>query len=133
MTNPPSLPLDTTLTVDGFEVLDACHRQTLFTLGKLAALISRLRTQGADAHARAMAEEIAQFFSTVARRHHQDEEQHVFPKLLATGNADLVKDVLRLQKDHGWLEEDLLALYPQLEAVAAGRTGVDVEELVTDA
>jgi hypothetical protein len=58
------------VTLDGFDVLDACHRQTVFTLGKLAALVSRLATLGPDAQARALAAEIIRHFSTTARQHH---------------------------------------------------------------
>jgi len=125
----PELHDEAPQTVDGFDVLDACHRQTLFTLGKLSALIARLKTRGADAHARAMAGEIVRFFSTTARAHHEDEERHVFPKLLATGVPDIVQDVLRLQQDHGWLEEDWMELCPQLDAVAAGNAWYDLDAL----
>jgi len=117
------------VTVDGFDVLDACHRQTIFTLGKLAALISRLKSRGADAEARAMAREIVQHFSITARQHHEDEERHVFPKLLASGNPEIVQDVLRLQQDHGWLELDWMELRPQLDAVAEGNEGYDLDGL----
>jgi iron-sulfur cluster repair protein YtfE (RIC family) len=114
---------------DGFDVLDACHIQTVFTLGKLAALVSRLANSGPDADARAMAGEIASFFSATAREHHQDEERHVFPKLLAGGNADIVQAVLRLQQDHAWLEEDWLELAPQVDAVACGQAWYDLDTL----
>lgn len=117
------------VTVDGFDVLDACHRQTIFTLGKLAALISRLKSRGADAEARAMAREIVQHFSITARQHHEDEERHVFPKLLSSGNPEIVHDVLRLQQDHGWLELDWMELRPQLDAVAEGNEGYDLDGL----
>jgi len=116
-------------TLDGFDVLDACHRQTLFALGKLAALVSRLKSIGTDAEARSMAAEIVRFFSTTARRHHEDEERHVFPKLLEAGDPDVVQAVLRLRQDHGWLEEDWMELAPQLDAVAVGTTCVDVDVL----
>jgi hemerythrin-like domain-containing protein len=113
--------------LDGFDVLDVCHRQTLFTLGKLAALISRLTNIGADAEARAMAAEIVRFFSITARQHHQDEEQHVFPKLVTEGDPDTVRAVLRLQQDHNWLEEDWMELSPHLDAVACGQSWYDVD------
>src|SRR6185436_11849935 len=83
---------------DGFDVLDVHHRQTLFTLGKLAALVARLTRREADAEARAMAREIVEFFSTTAHPHHEDEERHVFPSLLASGDPQLVQAVLRLQQ-----------------------------------
>ncbi len=114
---------------DGFEVLDACHIRTVFTLGKLTALVSRLASVGADPEARAMAGEIAAFFSGTARQHHQDEELFVFPKLLASGNAEIVQAVLRLKQDHAWLEEDWLELAPQVDAVACGQAWYDIDSL----
>lgn len=114
---------------DGFDVLDVCHRQTIFTLGKLAALVSALQSRGPDAQARALAAEIVRFFSTTSHDHHEDEERHVFPKLLATGEPELVQAVQRLQQDHGWLEEDWLELSPHLAAVAAGQSWYDMDLL----
>ena len=114
---------------DGFDALDVCHRQTLLTLGKLAALITRLRRHGCDATARELAAEIVTHFSTTARQHHEDEERHVFPRLLASDDPDLVQAVQRLQQDHGWLEQDWRELSPRLDAVAAGHTWFDLDAL----
>jgi hemerythrin-like domain-containing protein len=114
---------------DGFDVLDVCHRQMIFTLGKLAALVSALQSRGPDAEVRALAAEIVRFFSTTSHDHHEDEERHVFPKLLATGEPELVQAVQRLQQDHGWLEEDWLELSPHLAAVAAGQSWYDLDLL----
>ncbi len=114
---------------DGFDVLDVCHRQTIFTLGKLAALISALQRRGPDAEARALAAQVVRFFSTTAREHHEDEERHVFPKLLSSGTPEVVQAVRRLQQDHGWLEEDWLELSPHLAAVAAGQSWYDPDVL----
>jgi hemerythrin-like domain-containing protein len=115
--------------LDGMEVLDVCHRQILFSLGKLSALIARLGTFGPDAEAREMAREISNFFSTTVRLHHEDEERHVFPKMLATANPELVQAVLRLRTDHRWLEEDWLELSPHLQAVASGQSWYDLDLL----
>jgi len=114
---------------DGFDALDVCHRQTLLTLGKLAALITRLRRDGCDATARALAAEIVTHFSTTARQHHEDEERYVFPRLLASDDPDLVQAVQRLQQDHGWLEQDWRELAPRLEAVTSGQTWFDLDAL----
>ena len=95
---------------DGFDALDVCHRQILFTLGKLSALITRLGDVGADAQARELAGEILHFFDTTVRRHHEDEERHVFPPLIAAGDPQTVQAVLRLAQDHSWLEEDWMEL-----------------------
>jgi hemerythrin-like domain-containing protein len=120
-------------TPDGFEVLDACHRDILVTLGKLNALIVRLEKAGPDADARSLAREIGLFFSGNARQHHEDEERHIFPKLLAAGDAELTRAVLRLQQDHGWIEENWLEIAPQIDAVAAGVSSYDVDELKASA
>jgi hemerythrin-like domain-containing protein len=114
--------------LDGFDVLDVHHRQTIFTLGKLAALVARLTRREADAEARAMAREIVQFFSTTARQHHEDEEQHVFPSLLDSGDPQLVQAVLRLQQDHHWLAVDWLEISAPLNAVANGQS-IDLDQL----
>jgi hemerythrin-like domain-containing protein len=115
--------------LDGFNVLDACHRQTLTMLDTLAALVARLGHDGLDAQARAVAKDIVQFFSITARQHHEDEERHVFPKLLAGDDAAVVQTVMRLQQDHHWLEEDWLELSPHLDAVAAGQNWYDLDVL----
>ena len=120
-------PVPTTL--DGFEVLDICHRQTVFALGKLAALMSRLGKHGADATARGLASEVVQHFSTTARLHHEDEERHVFPKLISGADAVTLQNILRLQQDHGWLEADWLELSPQLDAIANGQSWYDLDAL----
>ena len=114
---------------DGFDMLDECHRQSLFALGRLAALITRLGRHGADAEARVLANEVVVHFSTTARQHHEDEEQHVFPKLLATGDADTVQAVLRLREDHHWIEENWMELSPHLDAVASGQSWYDMDIL----
>jgi hemerythrin-like domain-containing protein len=124
--------IDSTLTVDGFEVLDACHRQMLFALGKLAALVSRLHEQGADDHARQLAAEITAFFSTVAHSHHEDEERHVFPVLLAAGRDDLAQDVRRLQQDHRRIERDWHPLHARLESISTA-SAADIDVLGADA
>lgn len=123
----PDTPIQTK---DGFDVLDACHRQTLFTLGKLAALVSRLTRQGeADEEARSMASEIHRFFSTTARQHHEDEERHIFPALAERADADLQQAIARLLQDHHWLEADWGELSLQLEAIASGQSWWDIDSL----
>ena len=112
-----------------FEALDTCHREVLATLRDMAALIDHLDDKGVDAVARRMASDIVRFFSQTARAHHADEERLVFPGLLASGDAELVQHILRLQQDHGWLEEDWLELEPQLEAVVNGFTWYDIDML----
>jgi len=116
-------------TRDGFEVLDQCHRDTLVALDNLNALVAKLGEEGDSERARALAAEVVRFFDTTAREHHEDEERHVFPKALATGAPDIVQSVLRLQQDHGWLEEDWMDISPHLKALAAGHSMWDLDFL----
>jgi iron-sulfur cluster repair protein YtfE (RIC family) len=125
----PSPAADSLPTRDGFDVLDVCHRQTVFALGRLAALVTRLQGQGVDAEARELAAEILHHFSVTAREHHADEERHVFPRLLAGNDPELVQVVLRLQQDHGWIEEDWMVLSAPIGAIANGHGGCDLDAL----
>jgi hemerythrin-like domain-containing protein len=112
-----------------FEALDRTHRRVLEILGEFDRLLTHVDDQGADEVARASAAEIVAFFNEHARQHHADEERFVFPDLLASGDAELVQHVRRLQQDHGWLEEDWLELAPQIEAIAQGYSWYDLDML----
>jgi hemerythrin-like domain-containing protein len=114
---------------DAFEALDVTHREVVRTLAQLKQWVADLDAQGVTPATRAAADEICRFFDGSARAHHAAEEQHVFPSLLSSGDADLVQHVRRLQQDHGWLEEDWLELQPQLRAVVEGYNWYDLDFL----
>lgn len=121
--NPPVHPLQP------FDVLDACHQQVVVTLQKLSELIEHIEAKGVDGQAQAWARDIFLFFMNTAREHHQDEERHVFPAMLNSGDAGLMEAAMRLQQDHGWIEEDWLELAPQIESIAAGYNWFNLEQL----
>jgi hemerythrin-like domain-containing protein len=112
-----------------FTALDACHQQIAAHLDRLDALVEHLVSQGVDAHAQAEARSIESFFTETSQRHHLDEESNVFPQLLTSADEALVATVRLLQQDHGWIEEDWLAIAPQLRAIAAGYSWYDPDEL----
>jgi hemerythrin-like domain-containing protein len=112
-----------------FDSLDRTHHAVMQSLDEMARLIERLDASGVDDAARTLARQICRFFDDTARAHHAAEEQVVFPSLLASGDAELIQHVLRLQQDHGWLEEDWLELSPQLQAVAEGYSWYDLDML----
>ena len=111
------------------EALDRTHHQMLVVLAELQQLIDRLETDGMEPGNRRSAQAICRFFDETARKHHADEETLVFPALVRKGDKALIQHVLRLQQDHGWLEEDWLALAPQLQAVAQGYSWYDIDSL----
>jgi len=102
------------------DLLDACHQQIAAHLDRLALLLPHLADSGVDQHAQDEAKAIESFFSETSQRHHQDEEAKVFPGLLNSPDEALVATVRMLQQDHGWIEEDWLAIAPQLRAIAQG-------------
>lgn len=111
---------------EGFEALDRTHVEVMQVLGILAQLLDHVDDNGPDEVARRMAREVRSFFEGRARQHHADEDEQVFPALLASGDEDLVHHVRRLQQDHGWLEEDWLELAPHLEAIEQGYNWYDL-------
>ncbi len=112
-----------------FEALDACHQEVMKALVRMARFVDHLDDNGVDPTAQDMAKELVLFFSQNARQHHADEERDIFPALLKSGDTDLVQHVLRLQQDHGWLEEDWIELSPQLDAVSKGYSWYDIDAL----
>jgi hemerythrin-like domain-containing protein len=128
-TRPARPPRATAPPSTGFEALDRTHREALQMLQAFERLLAHVDENGPDAVANANAREIMAFFAGPARQHHADEEAFVFPPLLASGDAELVQHVQRLQQDHGWIEEDWLELAPQIEAIASGYNWYDLAVL----
>lgn len=104
----------------GFEQLDATHRAALEMLQDFEQLLAELERAGLTPGASASARRIQAFFSGPGADHHAQEERQVFPGLLASGDAEMVRNVRRLQQDHGWIEEDWRELAPQIDAIARG-------------
>lgn len=113
----------------GYEALDQTHRAAQQMLAAFEQLLAHLDERGIDVEAEQAASTILAFLDGPARQHHRDEEAWVFPDLLAQGNPALAAHVRRLQQDHGWIEEDWLALRPQIEAVATGYNWYDLDTL----
>jgi hemerythrin-like domain-containing protein len=113
----------------GFESLDRAHREVLLVLEDFERLLAHVDENGPDTEARNSARHIQQFFSGPVREHHAEEEARIFPDLLASGDAELVQHVKRLQQDHGWLEEDWIELSTQIEAIANGYNWYDLNTL----
>jgi hemerythrin-like domain-containing protein len=103
-----------------FEMLAACHERVQRMLGLLQRLRAHLATQGADEQARQAARDVMRYFDQAAPQHHLDEERHVFPPLLAAGDAAVVAVVRRLQADHLRMESQWALARALLASVAEG-------------
>ncbi len=105
-----------------FEMLDACHDRVRRSLDLLARLRSYLRDKGCDDSARQAARDVLRYFDMAAPLHHEDEERHVFPPLLAqTADAPLLALVRQLQRDHVQMAERWAAARGALQAMGDGQ------------
>lgn len=86
------------------ELLHACHdkiHQQLDTLQKIAA---HLPVHGCDQQVQQAAQGILRYFDTAGQFHHQDEEENLFPTLLALSTPEKARVealVERLLAQHG--------------------------------
>ena len=103
-----------------FEMLAACHDRVRRSLRRLQRLAGYLREHGSDEPARQAATDVLRYFDIAAPHHHEDEERHLFPLLLAHGSAPVRAAVQRLQHDHIEMSATWAALRPALQGVASG-------------
>jgi hemerythrin-like domain-containing protein len=96
----PAVGLDTP-----FEMLVACHERVQRSLDLMARLQQHLMDKGVDDSARSAARDVMRYFDVAAPLHHQDEELHVFPPLLAGPDAALHAVVHKLMHDHRQMEQ----------------------------
>lgn len=103
-----------------FAMLEACHERVQRSLGLLQRLRDHARVQGADEQARQAARDVLRYFDMAAPLHHEDEELHVFPLLLAQGSPEIAALVHRLQQDHVQMTVDWAAARVPLLALCDG-------------
>lgn len=87
-----------------FDMLATCHDRVERMLALTTKLQQHLLDKGCDESARQAARDVMRYFDIAAPLHHQDEELHVFPPLLASPDAALRALVQRLQQDHRQME-----------------------------
>lgn len=98
-----------------YEMLAACHERVQRTLDLLGRLIAHVERHGHDTQSRSAAADVLRYFDLAAPLHHQDEELHVFPLLLAQGDAGVRALVQGLQADHREMEGLWATLRPVLQ------------------
>ena len=95
-----------------FEMLLACHERVQRSLRLLMRLIDRAEQRGVDAQVREACADVLRYFDIAAPLHHEDEECHVFPPVLAQADEALHAVVTGLKADH-------MATVPAWEALRA--------------
>ena len=83
-----------------FEMLGACHERVERMLRLLGKIREHVQTHGADTQARDAARDVMRYFDQAGPHHHEDEERHVFPPLIAQRDPAVLAVVIRLKQDH---------------------------------
>ena len=109
--------------------LDATHEQMRYWLGELQTLVNHMEDRGWDTWARDHARSVIDFFSHTARQHHADVDRQIFPLVSGRGDASIDVSIDRLRQDQGWLEENWREVLAQLQPVAEGFGGYDIDML----
>ena len=104
-----------------FEMLQACHERVQRMLSLLQRLQDYLHDKPCDDMARQAARDVLRYFDIAAPLHHEDEELHVFPPLLAQGSPMVVALVQQLQADHAAMAADWAQARVPLQALAEGQ------------
>jgi hemerythrin-like domain-containing protein len=112
------------------EMLLACHGKIQTQCATLSKLLQYLPSHGCDAQAQQAAQAILRYFDTAGQDHHDDEEQDLFPRLLATPNEEMHELIARLLDEHKLLDTAWQQLRPLLLAIAEGRaTELDIQSV----
>ena len=112
------------------EMLLACHGKIQTQCITLRKLLQHLPSHGCDAQAQQAAQTILRYFDTAGQNHHDDEEQDLFPLLLATPNAEVHQLIARLLDEHTVQDAAWQLLRPLLLDIAEGQaTELDIESV----
>lgn len=103
---------------DPLEMLRACHGRIEAQCVTLDRLLTHLATQGNDVQASQAARAILRYFDTAGQYHHQDEEQDLFPQLLATRDQAVASLIDSLLQEHKGMEDAWQSLRPMLIGIA---------------
>ena len=105
------------------EMLHACHDRIHRSLDLLGRVCERVQQGRVDTAVHEAAADVLRYFDKAAPHHHEDEEQHVFPRVLAgTSDAAVRATVVQLQQDHQQMEGLWARLRTPLAALANGRS-----------
>lgn len=113
---------------DPLGMLAACHERIAAQCALLEKLVPHIKLHGCDEQARQAAVGVLRYFDTAGQHHHQDEEQDLFPQLLAGTDPVAASLISRILAEHRTLEENWQALRPRLLAIAeAASTQLDAQ------
>ena len=107
-----------------FDMLEACHERVHRMLTLLARLQAHVQVNGCDTQAQQAAQDVMRYFDLAAPLHHQDEELHVFPPLLAGGDVVVAEVVHQLMGQHRAMELGWAGIRLVLKQIATNTSTV---------
>lgn len=106
------------------QMLKACHDRIKMQCETLRKLAARLPVHGCDAQAQQAASNVMRFFDSAGRHHREDEEQDLFPRMIAAARGENAERVAllvgALEREHTDIEQTWLTLRDTLEHIAYG-------------
>lgn len=93
-------------------MLIACHDRVRQYAALTETLVNHMAKHGADAAAIAGAQSILRYFDIAAPLHHQDEDDDLFPAMLAVAQPELAATIRDITAEH----DELGALWQQVRA-----------------
>ena len=118
---------------DPLGMLKACHGRIRRQFATLARLQTHLPEHGCSEDARTAARAVLRYFDTAAVNHHADEEESVFPRLVAARGASAQRIADDLERDHERLAMRIARLRPYLVAIERGERADLPADVVDDA
>ena len=117
------------------EMLHACHGKIQRQLDTLQKLAAHLPLHGCDLQVQQAAQGILHYFDTAGQFHHQDEEENLFPALLALATSEqgqIEIMIERLLTEHAQMYAAWSAVRAVLEKLAASENVPLSEALIAN-
>jgi hemerythrin-like domain-containing protein len=114
---------------DPMEMLRACHDKVRHFAKLSLRLAEHVGQHGADQQAQDAAKAVIRYFDLAAPLHHADEDEDLYPALLALGDAALNQHIHRLTSEHTTLAGLWHAVRLWLQSIEAGQVTTPPIEL----
>lgn len=116
------LPISTDASfAEPMSMLLACHQKVRRYARLCQRLAEHVAAQGANQEAAITASNILRYFNVAAPLHHQDEDEDLYPALLALQEPALGMAIAQLGQEHHLLAVYWQQLVPWLSQIAAGQ------------
>jgi hemerythrin-like domain-containing protein len=110
------------------EMLTACHERIEAHSETLRRLAEHVPLHGCDAQAQQAASNVMRYFDSAGRHHREDEEQDLFPGMIAAAQGESAERIAllvgQLAHEHNEIEKAWIGLRDALESIAHGETAL---------